>query len=205
MGWLDVVGWVGSAVLVWSLLQSRILRLRLFNLVGSLVLLFFNAAIQVWPMVGLNAVLAVINIVHLRRLLATRHDDKAYTVVEVGPDDEYLAHLLRTHATDIARFNPGFRYDNTGNALLILHGDETVGVVIVEDAGDGVAKVELDYVTERFRDFSPGEFVYRRSRWFTDRGFHKVISPPGMVRPYYGKLGFHREGETFALDLTRAP
>jgi hypothetical protein len=205
VGWLDIVGWVGSAVLVWSLLQSRILRLRLFNLVGSLVLLFFNAAIQVWPMVGLNAVLAVINIVHLRRLLATRHDDKAYTVVEVRPDDEYLAHLLRTHAADIARFNPGFRYDNGGEALLILHGDETVGVVIVKDAGDGVARVELDYVTERFRDFSPGEFVYRRSRWFTDRGFHKVISPPGMVRPYYGKLGFHREGGTFALDLTRTP
>jgi hypothetical protein len=176
VGWLDIIGWAGSAVLVWSLLQSRILRLRLLNLVGSLVLLFFNAAIQVWPMVGLNAVLAVINIVHLRRLLSTRHDDKAYTVVEVGPDDGYLAHLLRTHAADI-------------------------GVVIVEDAGDGVAKVELDYVTERFRDFSPGEFVYRRSSWFTDRGFRKVISPPGMVRPYYGKLGFHRDGDVFVLDL----
>jgi hypothetical protein len=201
VGWLDIIGWAGSAVLVWSLLQSRILRLRLLNLVGSLVLLFFNAAIQVWPMVGLNAVLAVINIVHLRRLLSTRHDDKAYTVVEVGPDDGYLAHLLRTHAADIARFNPGFRYDNSGTALLILHGDETVGVVIVEDAGDGVAKVELDYVTERFRDFSPGEFVYRRSSWFTDRGFRKVISPPGMVRPYYGKLGFHRDGDVFVLDL----
>jgi hypothetical protein len=201
VGWLDIIGWAGSAVLVWSLLQSRILRLRLLNLVGSLVLLFFNAAIQVWPMVGLNAVLAVINIVHLRRLLSTRHDDKAYTVVEVAPDDGYLAHLLRTHATDIARFNPGFRYDDSGTALLILHGDETVGVVIVEDAGDGVAKVELDYVTERFRDFSPGEFVYRRSSWFIDRGFRKVISPPGMVRPYYGKLGFHRDGDVFVLDL----
>jgi hypothetical protein len=199
--WLDAIGWVGSAVLVWSLLQSRILRLRLLNLVGSLVLLFFNAAIEVWPMVGLNAVLAVINIVHLRRLLATRHDEQAYTVIEVGTDDEYLAHLLRTHADDIARFNPRFRFDGGGNALLILHGDETVGMVIVKDAGDGVARVELDYVTERFRDFSPGEFVYRRSSWFTDRGFRKVISPPGTVRPYYGKLGFHREGEVFVLDL----
>jgi hypothetical protein len=201
VSWLDVIGWAGSAVLVWSLLQSRILRLRLLNLVGSLALLFFNAAIGVWPMVGLNAVLAVINVVHLWRLLGTRHDERAYTVIDVGADDEYLAHLLRTHAADIARFNPRFRFDKSGQALLIVHGDETVGVVIVKDAGAGVARVELDYVTERFRDFSPGEFVYRRSRWFTDRGFHKVISPPGMVRPYYGKLGFHREGETFALDL----
>ena len=76
-------------------------------------------------------------------------------------------------------------------------------MVIVEDAGDGVARVELDYVTERFRDFSPGEFVYRRSSWFTDRGFRKVISPSGMVRPYYGKLGFHREGEPSPSTSTR--
>jgi hypothetical protein len=27
MVWLEVVGWVGSALLVWSLLQTRILRL----------------------------------------------------------------------------------------------------------------------------------------------------------------------------------
>jgi hypothetical protein len=199
--WLDVVGWVGSAVLVWSLLQSRVLRLRLLNLAGSVVLLAYNGALRIWPMVGLNAVLAVINVVHLRRLLATRHDERAYTVVEVGADDEYLAHLLRAHAADIARFNPQFRPQPGRRALLILRGDETVGVVIIRDGGDRSARVELDYVTERFRDFSPGEFVYRRSRWFTDRGFRRVVTPPGMVRPYYGKLGFRPEADVFVLDL----
>jgi hypothetical protein len=199
--WLDVVGWAGSAVLVWSLLQSRILRLRLLNLAGSVVLLAYNGVLRIWPMVGLNAVLAVINLVHLRRLFTTRHDDRAYAVVEVGTDDEYLAHLLRTHAADIRRFNPELDLSAATHALLVLNGDETVGVVLVRDEGDGIARVELDYVTERFRDFSPGEFVYRRSRWFTDRGFRRVVTPPGMVRPYYGKLGFRRADDVFVLDL----
>ena len=57
-------------------------------------------------------------------------------------------------------------------------------MVLVHDAGNGVAQVELDYVTPRFRDFSPGEFVYRRSGLFRDRGFSKVITPAGMVAPY---------------------
>lgn len=201
MWWLELIGWVGSAVLVWSLLQSRILRLRLLNLTGSVILLAYNAAIQVWPMVGLNAVLSVINVVHIRRLLATRHDERAYTVVEVPPDDAYLGHLLRVHDTDIRRFNPGLDTGTATHALLVLKGDETVGVVLVRDDGAGVARVLLDYVTERFRDFSPGEFVYRRSRWFTERGFRRVVTPPGMVRPYYGKLGFRSEGDGFVLDL----
>jgi hypothetical protein len=205
--WLDIVGWTGSALLVWSLLQARVLRLRAINLIGSLVLIAYNGALRVWPMVGLNVTLALINLWYLRRLLTSRHDAAAYDVVEVGTDDEFLAHVLRVHATDIARFNPGYRRAAGGEggvarcAFLVLRADEVVGVVLARDAGDGVAQVELDYVTPRFRDFTPGEFVYRRSQLFTDRGFRRVVTPPGMVSPYYPRLGFRRTGDAYTLDL----
>jgi len=78
-------------------------------------------------------------------------------------------------------------------------------VVLARDAGEGVAQVDLDYVTPRFRDFSPGEFVYRRSGLFTERGYHRVLTPPGMVAPYYEQLGFAREGDSYALNLNRRP
>jgi hypothetical protein len=204
VNWLDVIGWAGSALLVWSLLQNRILRLRALNLIGCLVLIGYNGALKVWPMVGLNVVLAVINVWYLRKMIATRHDDQTYEVVEVGTGDDFLAHTLRVHAADIARFNPGFRWDATDparSAFLVVQGDEVVGVVLVRAVDPTVAQVELDYVTQRFRDFTPGEFVYRRSRLFTDRGFRRVVSPPGMVAPYYDRLGFHREADSYVLDL----
>lgn len=201
MSWLDALGWAGSALLVWSLLQARILRLRALNLIGSLILLVFNALIQVWPMVGLNAVLAGINVFYLVKLVRTRHDENTYQVVEVGADDNLLRHVLELHAGDIASFFPGFQRRPDPLAFLVLRHDEIVGVVLARDAGDGVAQVELDYVTQRFRDFTPGEFVYKRSRLFTERGFRRVVTPPGMVKPYYPKLGFHRDGDVFVLEL----
>ena len=128
MNWLDLVGWAGSALLVWSLLQARVLRLRALNLVGCLVLIGYNAALAVWPMVGLNVVLAVINVWYLRGMLATRHDESTYQVVEVGVDDRFLAHTLRVHAADIARFNPGFHWaDHTGAALGVPGGPRRRG------------------------------------------------------------------------------
>lgn len=207
MNWLDVVGWVGSALLVWSLLQARVLRLRAINLVGCLVLIGYNGALRVWPMVGLNVVLTLINMYYLRKLLATRHDEGVYEVVEVGTGDEFLAHVLNVHGADIARFNPNFRVPaGPGrSAFLVLRADEIVGVVLIRDAGDGVAQVELDYVTQRFRDFTPGEFVYRRSRLFTERGYRRVVSPPGMVAPYYDRVGFRRTGDSYTLDLSGSP
>jgi hypothetical protein len=204
MNWLEVVGWAGSAVLMWSLLQTQILRLRALNLVGCFILIGYNGALRVWPMVGLNVVLAVINVVHLYRLLTTRHDERVYEVVRVGVEDEFLAHTLRVHGEDIARFNPGFRWDPSApdrTAFLVARADEVVGVMVIHLTGDGTANVELDYVTRRYRDVTPGEFVYRRSGLLADLGVRRVTTPPGMVAPYYDRLGFRRDGDAYVLNV----
>jgi hypothetical protein len=153
-------------------------------------------------MVGLNVVLAVINVWYLTSLLATRHDQRRYQVVRVGTDDEFLAYVLRTHAADIARYNPGFTWRGgpDRSAYLVLRGDDLVGVVLVRALDGSTAQVELDYVTKPYRDLTPGEFVYRSSHLFTDRGFRRVLTPPGMVAPYYGRLGFQKAGDSYLLE-----
>lgn len=199
----SIIGWGGSALVVWSLLQTRILRLRLLNLIGCVILVGFNAAVGVWPMVGMNAVLAVINVVHLWRLLRHRHDETEYQVLPVNSADVYLGYILERHQKDITRFNPGFTLAASPYAFLVQHGDRTVGVVLAHDAGTGRAQIDLDYVVPKYRDFTPGEFVYRRSDVFTDQGFHQVIAPPRMREstPYLKNLGFHREGDALVLNL----
>jgi hypothetical protein len=204
MSWLDVLGWAGSALLIFSLMQARVLRFRLLNLVACVILVIFNVLLGIWPMVAMNVALAGINLWFIRKLLAERHSEVAFEVLEVGPFDEYLRHTLSVHAKDIERFQPGFVSNPAApgrSAYLVQRGDETVGVVLVRDAGNGVAQVELDYVTPRFRDFSPGEFVYRRSGLFRDRGFRTVVTPAGMVAPYYDRLGMRRDGESYVLDV----
>ena len=201
---IQALGWAGSALLVFSLLQTRVLRFRLLNLTASSILTVFNALIGVWPMVAMNVVLAGINLWFITRLLHERGDETAYQVVPVGPDESYLQHFLTVQASDIRRFFPRFDAGALGSgrsAYLVERGNETVGAVVVRDAGDGVARVELDYVTPRFRDFTPGEFVYRRSGLFRDKGIRRIVTPPGMVNPYYERLGFRPEGDAWVVDL----
>ena len=204
MSSLDILGWAGSALLVFSVMQARVLRFRALNLVACLVLTLFNGLLGIWPMVAMNVALSGINIYFLVRLLGERHDDKAFEVLEVSPTDDYLRHVLRVHGGDILRFQPDFVWDGAApghRSYLVLHADETVGVVLLRDEGDGTAQVVLDYVTRRYRDFSPGEFVWRRSQLLKDSGFRRVLTAPGMVAPYYEKLHFRRDGESFALEL----
>lgn len=62
MNVLEIIGWIGSLAVVVSLLQSDMRRLRAINLTGCLIGTAYNSAIGVWPSVGLNAALAVINL-----------------------------------------------------------------------------------------------------------------------------------------------
>ncbi|MCW2793777.1 MAG: hypothetical protein JWO76_2875 [Nocardioides sp.] len=201
--WLDILGWGGSALLVFSLLQARVLRFRALNLVACVILVAFNSILGIWPMVAMNIVLAVINVWFIVRLLDERHDEAVFEVLEVGSDDEYLRHLLRIHGADILRFQPDFVWDpaeDGGHAYVVLRGDEAVGVVLLRADGE-VARVQLDYVTPRYRDFSPGEFVWRRSGLLQGSGVRRVVTPPGMVDAYYDRLGFRREGDSYVLQL----
>ncbi|MGY4644810.1 hypothetical protein [Cellulomonas sp. URHB0016] len=225
---LELIGWAGSLLVILSLMQARVLRFRVLNLVGALLATGYNVAIGVWPFAAMNAVISVIDVYWLWRLSRERHDDQVYAVVEVRSDDAYLRHLLRVHREDIAQFQPGFALDGPADgavpepasgpvpvpaaasegppagdleppghaSFLVVRGDETVGVVVVRAVGDGVGRVELDWVTPRFRDFTPGEFVYRRSGVFAAHGFRSLVAEPGPRNTeYLERVGFRaRDG-----------
>ncbi|MEV4737625.1 MULTISPECIES: hypothetical protein [unclassified Microbacterium] len=65
--WREIVGWVGSALLITSLMQPTISRLRWVNLGASSLLMAYNLLLGSAPMVALNVTLIAINCVYLFR------------------------------------------------------------------------------------------------------------------------------------------
>ena len=203
MPWWEVVGWAGSVLVVVSLMQARVWRFRVMNLVGAVLATAYNAVFGIWAFAAMNGAIAVIDAYWLWRLRRERSDAAVYAVVEVASDDAYLRHVLAVHADDVARHHTvpvavvdGALADGPAGelAFLVVRGDETVGVVLVRDDGDGTGTVLLDWVTPRFRDFTPGEFVYRDSDVFARHGLRRLVvptAPPGAVA-YLERVGFRR-------------
>jgi len=206
---LEVVGWIGSALVIVSLAQARVLRFRVLNLAGAVLAVIYNVALAIWPFAAMNLVIAVIDIYWLRRLLAARHDPAAYSVVEVGAEDAYLGHVISVHLDDIHHFQPGYAAPSDGAArwaFLVQRDAETVGAVVVRDSGDGQAEVELDYVTERFRDCAPGVFVYDRSGVFAQHGVRRLRAGDELATQtdYLRRVGFHDEAGSWVRDVAPA-
>lgn len=65
--WREIIGWAGSALLVASLMQPTLSRLRWVNLAASTLLMAYNLLLGSAPMVALNVALMVINCVYLIR------------------------------------------------------------------------------------------------------------------------------------------
>ncbi|WP_046529844.1 MULTISPECIES: hypothetical protein [Cellulomonas] len=249
MPWWEIVGWVGSVLVVLSLMQARVWRFRVMNLVGAVLATTYNAVFGIWAFAAMNGAIAVIDVYWLWRLRRERSDAAVYAVVEVARDDAYLRHVLAVHADDVARHRtvpavgasvpgasasgapasgssasgsstpgssapglpapvapvagaqvpdpstPGTPGDEL--AFLVVRGDETVGVVLVRDDGDGTGVVALDWVTPRFRDFTPGEFVYRHSDVFAAHGLRRLVvptAPPGAIA-YLERVGFRAQAD----------
>ena len=211
---LEIIGWTGSFLVVYSLMQARVLRFRWLNLAGAIIATVYNAVIGIWPFAAMNGAIAVIDVYWLWRLYREAHDEAVYAVVKVSPDDAYLQHVLHTWADDIERFRPGFRSlpaaddggadDGPRSAYLVQRGDETVGVVVVRDAGGGEAVVDLDWVTPRFRDFTPGEFVHRRSEIFASFSRVVVPTPDKADHEYLRRMEFRPDGDRWVRELAPA-
>lgn len=208
---LEAIGWIGSILVVVSLTQARVLRFRWMNLAGSVVATGYNAVIGVWPFAAMNLAIAIIDIYWLVRLYREAKDPAVYQVLTVPANDPFLKHLLEVHAEDIETHQPGFAAqcvdpDPELSTLLLVRGDEAVGVVAVRDAGDGVGAIELDWVKPRFRDFTPGQFVYSDSGALPAAGFrHLTVTPHAATdAEYLHRIGFRLEGGQWVRELHAA-
>ena len=92
-------------------------------------------------------------------------------------------------------------------AFVVVRGDELIGAVVVRSAGDGVGRVDLDYVTPRYRDFTPGEFVYQDSGVFASHGFRRLVvggSPAPESRAYLERVGFRSTSDGWEREVPTA-
>ncbi len=66
--YLEVFGYLGTALVLLSMMMTNLTYLRWLNLFGSVVSMLYALACRTWPVFVLNLSLAVINIVQLVRL-----------------------------------------------------------------------------------------------------------------------------------------
>ena len=115
---IEIIGYVGSTIVLISFFMTSVVKLRLVNSLGSLIFFIYAMIIHSYPTALMNLCLVLIN---LRFLWKMRSDVKTYDIVKVSKDDEFLKYFIEQHKTDILACFPGLNLElsEVNNAFII--------------------------------------------------------------------------------------
>ena len=191
---VEAVGYVGSGLVVLSLLQKSILRLRAIGTVASLTFLFYSVAIGAYPIAVVNVVAASIHLYYLRRLV--RKKSEVFKLLTLRPDSRYLQYFLDFYKDDIAtRYQPDFVHqpDEETLAVFMLRDLVPAGLLVARGHGDSSFEILLDYVIPQYRDFKLANWLYSKESGIFNEAqckcaWTRVTSPE--QEKYFTKVGF---------------
>lgn len=188
---IEAVGYLGSALVVVSLLMTRILRLRVIGFLGSTTFLVYGLLIGSVPIIVTNAVIMIINATFLWR--ATKVTEWFY-LLEVSSESKYLEEFLRFYQDDILVYQPGWNGEVADSDLTVLVlRDMRPAMAIVGTVEDGAMNLRLDYAIPPFRDYRMGRFLYdANAEYFVDKKITKIEASADTKRyaQYLENMGF---------------
>lgn len=201
MPWWEIIGWTGSVLVVVSLMVPSVRNFRVLNLAGSAIATVYNIVFAIWPYAAMNAVIAVIDIYWLAKLRGSAV--RQYRICAIEADSALVHDFAQRHRDAIGQASPGFSTEQLhgAKALLTMFEDEVVGLfVCVVDEGEAV--IHLDFVTERYRDFKPGNALYADEAIRFD-GVERLVVNLATVgdRAYFERQGFEQQGQTLVRPL----
>ena len=190
-GWTEIMGYIGSALVLISFLMTSVVKLRVVNMAGSIISCTYALIIGSYPLALMNFALVLINLHFL--LKARQTSEKHYTLVETQKSDAVLRHLLLKYTEDILACFPGLKVDpdTVDDAYLILCDDAPAGIVLGKRDG-GTLHLLLDYSLPPYRDHSLGRFLLEA---FLRKGIRTLIfsGPAENHKSHLEKMGFEAQ------------
>ena len=198
---IEAIGYLGSALVLVSMLMTSVVRLRIINLIGSVIFAGYALAIRSYPTAIMNICLAGINIYHLVRIF---NEQRSYSLVKTDINDGYFSYLLDKCDDDIRSFFPDYSLDGVAAdmAYLVLCESNPACLFVGKENKDGEVEVVLDYALPAYRDTTVGLFLYRNlAKDYRTIAFRQ--NAENHVQ-YLEKIGYENKGdEGYVLKLSR--
>ena len=195
---IELVGYLGSTLVLVSMLMTSMVKLRVINTIGSVIFTIYALIIRSYPTAFMNTCLVIINLYHLVNLRKTVN---TFNLLELKGGEGFLSYLLDTYKEDIAKFFPDFSASQAfDRAFLILFNTNVAGIFIGKKEEDGTFTSTLDYTTPAYRDSSAGTYLYQV---LPGHGIKKVqvVNPSSGHVPYLLNMGFSQDGDRYLKEM----
>ena len=196
---IEIYGYIGSVLVVVSMLMSSIIKLRVINILGSVISGSYALIIGSFPLVLMNSCLIIINVYNLYKLLKA---EQKYDLVDSEANDAFVGYFLAHYKDDIQKYFPGFTMDNAADkAFIVCCEGNPSNILLGKDNGNGVLDVILDYSTPFYRDCSAGKYLYAALPSKGVKVLQFAQNSSKEHEDYLTKMGFKKENGVFQKNL----
>ncbi len=200
---VQAMGYFSTVLILISFLMTSVVKLRLFNLIGSIIFVVFAFLTKSYPTAIMNIGLCLINIYFLIRLARS----KSLTLhLPIDRESAYLKEFLKLYQEDIRTFFPGFDPADEKNetAYFVYYDMNPVGLIIGHRTEDNAFAIAMDYTIPKYRDASVGRYLY--PHLLGEEGFSALefCNAGEKHAKYMAKVGFRREGDCYRLTEAKA-
>ncbi|MDP1548184.1 MAG: YgjV family protein [Anaerolineales bacterium] len=190
----EIIGYMGSLLVAFSLTMKSLQRLRIINMIGAIFFIIYGLLIGALPIALLNGLTLFVNVYNLWRMWQQKD---YFTLMQVRADSAYLKRFLEFYRREISEFIPTYQFKPGDDQVVvfILRNMMPVGLVIVKPEGD-TARIFLDFVIPGYRDFRAGKFLFDESaEFYRQLGIARVSTAPGSKKheTYIKHMGFQME------------
>lgn len=197
---IEIFGYIGSVLVVVSMLMSSVVKLRVINVAGSIISGTYALIIGSFPLALMNICLIVINVYNLYKLLKT---EQKYDFIEGTTVDTFMEYFLDHYRQDILTYFPEFEEKkvDVDRAYMVCCDGNPAGLLLGKDLGNGVLDVVLDYSTPTYRDCSVGVYGYGKLPTAGVKKLQFGQNASEAHAAYLTKMGFVKGNGMFVKNL----
>ncbi len=196
---IEVTGYMGSFLVVLSMLMSSIVKLRMINTVGCCISATYALIIHSYPLALMNICLIAINIYNLIKLLKT---EQHYSLVCIDTKNPLLGYFLNFYKNDIEQFftEVNAEHISADTAYIVCCDTALAGVLLGTKTEEGKLDIVIDYTTPFYRDCSVGKFLYSK---LPENGIHELIYSGNSQnhKVYLQKMGFVNQNGRYIKNV----
>jgi hypothetical protein len=191
-GIVDWIGYLGSSIVLISLLMGSIKKLRWINLVGAVIFAVYGFLIPSLPTGIMNVGIALIDIYYLIKIYQSKD---YFRVQEVEQGNGYLGKFIEFYKEDIEKYLnlDEKEVENASVKFYVLRNMTPASIFVAKKQGDDTLNILLDYAIPQYRDLKIGKFVYeQQTQYFKSLGVNTLLVETNIKEhiQYVKKMGF---------------
>ena len=199
----ELIGYLGSLLVIVSMLMTSVVKLRIINTIGSVIFGVYALLIHSYPTAVLQLFLIIINVINLYKLFSVK---KEFNVVKLCGNDLFAKHFLEQNAQDIKNYFPDFSEPDQTDSIYLVNSHSTCAGILVaktETVNPQTLFVKLDYTTPAYRDTSVAKFLFT---YLEAQGLQTFkVAATNLVpahEKYLKKMGFVKTADFYEKHTT---